>query len=319
MSEQAEQPVALIPSWPDLIAAVEAMGADEFAAHLPVSLRTAELTTHFPELAGAQVEDIVIEGPHGEVPARLYRPSGPASAALVWVHGGAFVFGDLDMPEAHWVGLVLAARGVLVLSVEYRKSLRGIHFPVPSDDVLAGWLWTVAHSEELGVAPERVHLGGSSAGGNLAAGVTKRLRDGAGPMPASLVLAYAVLHPSLPAPSDELQAALTRIQPVASFTPETVRGMSLQFAGSEDTLSDPYAFAGNGDVSGQPPVYLLNSEGDALRASAELYAEQLQAAGVDVCIEFEPGTQHGQLNEPLTEGGQRSLERIANWLLATTS
>ena len=287
----------------------------EVAAHLPLSPSTAELTSHFPELAAVQVEDVAIDGPHGAVSAGLYRvPDGPASAALVWVHGGGFVFGDLDMPEAHWVGLALAARGFPVLSVDYRKCLRGVHFPVPSDDVLAAWSWAVINSHELAVPTAAVHLGGSSAGGNLAAGVAKRLRDGAGPMPASLLLAYPVLHDSLPAPSEELQAALARLQPTISFTPEATRDMNLQFAGSEDALRDPYAFAGNGDVSGQPPVYILNSEADTLRSSGELYAEQLRAGGVDVTVQYEPGTQHGQLNEPYTEGGQLSLDRMANWL-----
>jgi acetyl esterase len=304
-----------MPAWRDLIAAVEAMSAEEYAAHLPPSPSTGELASYFPQLAAVQVESVTIDGPHGDVPARLYRPDGPAAAVLVWVHGGAFVFGDLDMPEAHWVGLGLAARGLAVLSVEYRKCLRGVHFPVPSDDVLAAWLWAVASSNELA---GQVHLGGSSAGGNLAAGVAKRLRDGAGPVPASLVLAYPVLHHGLPAPSEELQAALTRFQPSITFTPEAAQDMNLQFVGSEDLLSDPYAFAGNGDVSGQPPVYILNSEADTLRMSGELYAEQLRASGVDVTVEFEPGTQHGQLNEPFTLGGQRSLERIAGWLHETT-
>lgn len=285
------------------------------ATHLPASPRTAELASNFPELASVLVEDLAIDGPHGGVSARLYRvPNRPASAALVWVHGGGFVFGDLDMPEAHWVGLALAARGFPVLSVEYRKCLHGVHFPAPSDDVLAAWSWAVVNSHELAVPPEGIHLGGASAGGNLAAGVAKRLRDGAGPMPASLLLAYPVLHDSLPAPSEELQAALARLQPTISFTPEATRDMSLQFAGSEDVLEDPYAFPGNGDVSGQPPVYILNSEADTLRSSGEFYAEQLRAVGVDVTVEFEPGTQHGQLNEPYTEGGQLSLDRIANWL-----
>lgn len=303
-----------MPAWSDLVAAVEAMSAEEYSAHLPSAPSTAELVMHFPHLAAVLVKDVAIPGPHGVVPARLYRLPEPAVASLVWVHGGAFVFGDLDMPEAHWVALALAAHGFPVLSVDYRKCLRGVHFPVPSDDVLAAWRWAVEHCHELGVLPGQLHLGGASAGGNLAAGVAKRLRDGAGPTPASLLLAYPVLHRRLPSPSAELQAALARLQPTITFTPEAGEGINLQFAGAEDVLDDPYAFPGNGDVSGQPPVYILNSEADSLRSSGELYAEQLGTAGVDVTVEFEPGTQHGQLNEPFTEGGQRSLERLASWL-----
>jgi acetyl esterase len=302
----------VMPSWAQII---EALEADPGAMTGGASPSTADLVADFPELAVVDVRDLTLDGPHGDIPARRYRiPGAEAAAALVWVHGGGFIGGDLDMPEAHWVGLTLAARGFPVLSVEYRKCLRGVRFPVPSDDVLAAWQWAVAHADELGSSPDRLHLGGASAGANLTAGVAKRLRDGAGPLPASLVLVYPLVHGVLPALSDELQTALDRIAPMMTFTPEVVRDINLQFTGSEAALADPYAFAANGDVGGQPPVFILNSEADALRASGEAYAEQLRDAGVDVTLGLEPRAGHGHLNEPANAGGQASLERMTRWL-----
>ena len=90
--------------------------------------------------------------------------------------------------------------------------------------------------------------------------------------------------------------------------------MNLQYAGSEDALDDPYTFAPNGDVSGQPPVFILNSDVDVLRASGEAYADALRAAGVDVTVEMEPETRHGHVNEPEHPGASRSIERITTWL-----
>ena len=70
--------------------------------------------------AGIDVTEIVIEGRHGEIPARGYRGPAPAAgAALIWAHGGGFIGGDLDMPEAHWVAVELARRGIPVLSIDY--------------------------------------------------------------------------------------------------------------------------------------------------------------------------------------------------------
>ena len=69
--------------------------------------------------------------------------------------------------------------------------------------------------------------------------------------------------------------------------------LNLNYVGEEAGLADPYAFPANGDAAGQPPVYILNSESDELRASGEAYAAQLAAAGVEVRVEFEPGTRHG--------------------------
>jgi len=309
---------------------LETMGPAALASMMPPSPDVAELVAHFPELAVVERRDVPIDGPHGEVPARVYRArangarvsrAGETSGrtGFVWVHGGGFIGGDLDMAEANWVSMALAARGFAVLSVEYRKALHGVHYPVPSDDVLAAWSWATAHPAEFGAAPGDLHLGGASAGGNLVAGVTKRLRDGAGEMPMSLVLVYPALHAELPAPSDSLRAALAATsggENTATTGASILRQLCLQYAGSEEALQDPYAFPANGDLRGQPPVFILNAEADPLRASGEAYADALRAAGVDVTVELEPGTSHGHVNEPFTPGAQQSLERIATWLHA---
>ena len=198
------------------------------AAQLPTQPDTRELVDRFPELASVEVDDMTIDGPHATVPTRRYRVPGlPVKVAFVWVHGGGFISGDLSMPEAHWVGLMLASRGVPVLSIDYHKCLRGVHFPIPSDDVLAAWLWAVGHANELGTTAEHLHIGGASAGAKLAAGVTKRLRDGAGPSPASLVLAYPSLHRELPPPSAELSATLGGVP--TGFTADDLKVINLQF------------------------------------------------------------------------------------------
>lgn len=301
-------------SWDQAMASLEAMDPAEVASLIP-GTGTEKLVRDFPELGAVEFQDHRIPGPGGPIPGRSYRvPGATAGTGFVWVHGGAFIGGHLDMDEAHWVALALAARGLAVLSVDYRKCLNGVRFPAPSDDVLAAWLWAHDHAEALGTEPERLHLGGASAGANLTAGVTKRVRDGAGPLPASLILVYPLVHPELPPPSDELQAALDGAELTVDFPPGVIRDLNLNFTGGDAGLADPFAFAGNGDVSGQPPVYILNAEADRLRASGEAYAEQLRAAGVRVEVEFEPGTQHGHVNEPYSHGGQRSVDRIARWL-----
>ena len=268
---------------------------------------------------GVDMTDVTIEGRHGDIPARGYRGStSPSGAALVWVHGGGFVGGDLDMPEAHWVGVELARRGIPVLSVDYRKCLDGVHYPVPLEDVLDAWLWVTALEPGFGVTPDKLHLGGASAGAHLCAGVTKRLRDECGPLPASLVLAYPNLHAQSPPFSEELRAALAARRPDFVFTTDVMRSINLNFVGDEALLDDDYAFPANGEVSGQPPVFILNSEADSLRASGEAYGAQLVDAGVPVRVEHEPGTLHGHLNDPDSPAAQRSIERLASWVLEWT-
>jgi acetyl esterase/lipase len=74
----------------------------------------------------------------------------------------------------------------------------------------------------------------------------------------------------LPQASDDLAAVLAADPTV--FTAQSVHEIALNYVGGEVMLEDPYAFAANGDVSGQPPHLILNSETDSLRASGEAYA-----------------------------------------------
>lgn len=292
---------------------------------------TASLVERYPHLRGVITRDIAV-GEH--TPGRLYLPPSAhdaqvataepvragqtaqvPDAALIWVHGGGFLGGGLDMPESNWTALELAAQGIPVLALDYRKVLNGVHFPAPSDDVLGGWLWATEHLEA-----RTLHLGGASAGANLAAGVAKRLRDGAGPLPQSLVLVYPNLHPqrTWPDPSPELSAILATLPPDPWFPPETHADLQAQFLGATPD-SDPYAYASNGDVAGQPPVLILNAERDPLRASGEEYGRQLAASGVPVRVEFEPGATHGHLDRPHDPEGRRSLGTISGWITQKAS
>lgn len=300
-----------------LTAAISTLERDPAAgaSMSPPSITTAELIERLPELGSVAITTHLIDGPHGAIETRAYRGAGSQTGAgLVWVHGGAFLFGDLDMPEANWVGLALAARGVAVLSVEYRKAVGKNRFPVPSDDVLAAWNWANEHTELLGCSTDRLHLGGASAGGNLTAGVTKRCRDGAGPLPASLVLIYPLVHAPLPPISAEIGRAMAAKPGAMALSASDMHRINVQYAGSEQRLTDPYAFAANGELGGQPICLILNAEADYLRASGEAYGGALNAAGVPTEVLFEPGSAHGHLNEPFTPEAARSIDRIVAWI-----
>ena len=266
---------------------------------------TASLRRRFPHLAGVEATDVRVDGPGGRVvPARLYRDASAEASgrALVWVHGGAFIGGHLDMPESNWVALELAARGIPVLAVDYVKCLGDVHFPDPSDDVLAGWKHAVSHAEELfGVPAFAVFLGGASAGGNLSAGATARLRDAGAPVPVGLVLVYPVVHPNGPQASAEVD-------------PGSLHGeMAANFAGSEG-LADPHAFAALGPAAGFPPTFVLVCEHDELRPSGEAFAQQLEAAGVEVEVRLEADADHGHINEPADPTALPTVEAVTAWI-----
>jgi acetyl esterase/lipase len=265
---------------------------------------TPSLKRRFPRLANVETRDLTIAGHVRAVPARLYRDASAEASgrALVWVHGGAFIGGHLDMPESNWVALELAARGIPVLAVDYVKCLGDVHFPEPSDDVLAAWRYAREHAMEL-FGTGDVLLGGASAGGNLTAGAVARLRDAGEPMPAGVVLVYPVVHPNGPEASAELDV-------------DSLHGaLALNFAGSVEALSDPHAFAALGTADGLPPTFVLVCESDELRPSGEAFARQLEAAGVDVVLRLEQGAGHGHINEPADPTALPSVEAIAGWIV----
>ena len=280
-----------------------------------------------PEDTHSTVEDRRIEGPHGPIPLRIYRPEpgwtapapSPADddgrrAGLVWYHGGAFVAGDLDMPEADAVARGIVTRtGATVVSVFYRLCNDGAtHHPVPHDDACAAFRWTSAHAAGLGVDPARLAVGGASAGGCLAAGVALRGRDD-GAAPWQALLAYPVLHAEhWPAPSEELADRLEEMPQVLRFPADVMAALNANLLGGPVRDVPAHAFPGEtADLAGYPPTYIENCENDDLRASGEAFARRLAAAGADVECVTCAGVPHGHLNavgSPLTA---RSLDRFA--------
>ncbi|NQX17340.1 alpha/beta hydrolase [Rathayibacter sp. VKM Ac-2857] len=277
-------------------------------------------------------EDLLIPGPHGDIPVRIYHPAHQRTSnprGLVWCHGGAYAYGTLDEPESDWVARSLAEVGIAVVAVDYRLTPvpawaleigapegRGTSFyPVARTEAETVLAW--ADTELRALSPVGWALGGASAGGTIAASATKRLLDSGRALPPRLVLVYPLLHPELPPYTPELAAKLDAQteQTGIPLTRETVRLITLNYVdGDQDALDDPYAFPAGHDVTGFPPTLVIHSDTDTLRASSAAFAGELAAAGVDVVSLLERGTVHGHLSTPETIGAQRSIRRMASWL-----
>lgn len=268
-----------------------------------------------PAPPAVDVRDESAPGPHGPVPVRVYTPTGAGTGlpCLVWLHGGAFRMGDLDMPEADWTARQICERaGAVVISVDYRLCVGGVTYPVPHDDVVAALRWVRDDAASLGVDAARISLGGASAGGNLATGAALKLRDEDGWVPAALLLAYTTFHAVVPPAAPSLAPLLDEIPRILRFLPEVRRGITENYLGGPASRADGYAMPGNAVLEGLCPVLLINSEYDDLRASAEVFAGQLAVAGVDVRQVLARGMLHGFLNlhagiEPV----ERALDLMA--------
>src|SRR5271168_2871366 len=138
-----------------------------------------------------RVENLSVPGPGGDVPVRVYaKEHGGLRPALVYFHGGGFVFGNLDTHDAVCRALAKES-GAVVISVDYRLAPEH-KFPAAVEDSYAATIWVAANAERLGIDAQRIAVGGDSAGGNLATVVAMRCRDAGGPALAAQVLIYPV-------------------------------------------------------------------------------------------------------------------------------
>jgi acetyl esterase/lipase len=273
---------------------------------------------------------------------RVYPAREPNGTGLVWAHGGAFAFGDIDMPESDWVASQLAARGTTVVSVDYRlapvldgeptrrregvrksggsRGSGGHHYPAASDDILAAWAWTVDNADRLRVDRTRLAIGGTSAGGNLAAGAALRLIERRTEVrPALALLAYPTLLAVQPAPDAALRAALDAQPAADTFGPDAVRAMYENYLGGPVERAPLGAIPGLArpvDLVQFPPTLMVNGEVDELRVSGEAFARALRAAGRPIEVVTEPGTTHGHLNRPQEPAAYLTLVRFAARLAA---
>jgi acetyl esterase/lipase len=260
------------------------------------------------DATGVTVQDTVIDGPHGPIPLRLYRPDGPVTGAVLWAHGGGFRHGDLDMFEGHVVSLELARRaGAAVASVDYRLADGTIRYPVPIDDVHAAWdWWCEQHATDTPIA-----LGGASAGAALALATALRTRDTGGRAADALLLAYPFTHYPNPSLSPAMNAEMAAVP--FRFEPEGVEDMVRNYVGRISDVPDD-ALPGAARLDGLPRTRIVVSEYDDLRASAELLERQLREVGVPVESYLALGMTHGHLNHApdLAEVAQ-SLDFLAKF------
>ncbi|MBR7827015.1 alpha/beta hydrolase fold domain-containing protein [Actinospica sp. MGRD01-02] len=268
-----------------------------------------------PDTPDVGVEERTIPGPHGDIPIRVYNPLGEARRALMWLHGGGFVAGDLEMPESHLVATELAARAdALVVSVGYRLAVDGVRYPVPIDDVHAAWHWLTEGDGSAYLPSGAVALGGGSAGAALALSTAIRLRDRGERCPDALLLAYPFVHFPNPALDDETAAEMRSLPAMLRITSAGVAQMVRNYVGRITDLPHD-ALPGAARLAGLPPTAVMLSEYDDLRPSGELLAAQLEESEVAVTTYLAAGMLHGHLNRTSAlKEVDRSLDFFAGQL-----
>jgi acetyl esterase len=230
--------------------------------------------------------DMMLPGPRGDVPCRLYFPEGvDAPACLVYAHGGAFVQGSLGSWD-HYLRDLVRQAGVAVLSVDYRLAPEH-RFPAAFDDMVAMTRLAAGTGAEWGIDPRRLAVGGDSAGANLALATALALRDAGDKALSFQLLVYGVYLADCESPSWQ------RFGQGAGLSQASM-------SWAWDTYLQNPAFAVDwraapllGDLKGLPPAQLIVGSLDPLLDDSTRLAAKLKDAGVPAELTIYQGINHG--------------------------
>lgn len=224
----------------------------------------------------ADIVDRTVPGPQGEIPVRIYTPRGSGPfPILVYFHGGGWVIGNLEV--VHGLCTVLANRAhCVVVSVDYRLAPEHV-FPAAVDDCFAATRWAADSAALLGGDPERVAVGGDSAGGTLAAVVAAMARDEGGPALVYQLLIYPAtdVDPGTRSYRENGEGYFLTRELMAWFYDHYLDGE----AQKKDWRASPLRIS---STVGLPPALVITGEYDPLRDEGEAYAARLIEGGVPV-------------------------------------
>jgi len=231
-----------------------------------------------PEIA--RTSELTIAMRSGPRPGRAYYPPGAdagtgAVPGLVYYHGGGFTIGDIDTHDTVCRRLCVAASCVVV-SVDYRLAPEN-RFPAAVEDCYDAYSWVREHAQELGIASDRIAVGGDSAGGNLAAVVTSIARDEGMPTPHVQLLIYP---------------GVANVDYAGRQKPELQTGYGLDRK-TTNWFGENYLLEADHDDPHGAPLYLRSHESlspaivitaqfDLLCDEGVEYVAKLEAAGVPV-------------------------------------
>ena len=240
----------------------------------------------------AQVRDILIPGPATSLRARVYRPRDEANLPiLVFFHGGGYTIGSLHSHDA--VCRHLSVEGdCIVVAVDYR--LAPEHpFPAAPDDAYAATCWVAKHGAQLGGDPQRIAVGGDSAGGNLSAVTCLQAKTCGGPKLVFQLLIYPGTDMTRSFPSHKAYGEGYLL------TTALIDWFHDNYLGSQgrevDWMASPLHAA---DLQGLPPAHVITAGFDPLQDEGIAFGEKLEAAGVRVSFSHYPGMLHGFITQP---------------------
>jgi acetyl esterase/lipase len=212
---------------------------------------------------------------------RLFRPSKRSvrGAALVWMHGGGYVLGRAQQDD-RLCRRFSQTLGIPVVSVDYR--LAPEHpYPTALEDCHEALAFAASLAD---VHPERIAIGGASAGAGLAAALALLARDRGQFTPAFQLLSYPMLD-------DRTRAVSGVARQYRIWNEHSNRFAWTAYLGSADP--DEAVPARRADLSGLPPAWIGIGTNDLFYDEDVAYASRLNHARVPCHLDVVQGAFHG--------------------------
>lgn len=222
----------------------------------------------------------------GRFRVRALLPEGTANSVIVYIHGGGWVIGDIDLQYDNLARELVNATQSVVVLINYRKAPEH-PFPTAIEDSYIGLQWAADNAAELAGGDVPFIIAGDSAGGNISAVMTQWARDKGGPRIDYQVLVYPVTDCDLETTSyldPDCQLLLSR---------DTMIWFWDHYLPDKEARKHPDASPlRHPDLSGLPPALVYLAECDPLHDEGAAYAEKLKAAGVPVEVSTAEGQMH---------------------------
>jgi acetyl esterase len=300
-----------------LLASFQDSGRRPYEELSPLEAREQQRAGAFASQIEAQevvrLEDLTAAGPAGPIPLRLYRGRGapPASPALIFLHGGGWVLGSIATHDCLCRAIANAA-ACTVISVEYRLSPEH-RFPAAVEDALAAANWILVNADALKIDPERIGVGGDSAGANLATVVSLTSNQ----KRRSTIAAQVLIYPAL-----DMRMASASHQTFAADVLLTHRTMlwfrELYLAGAEQQLDWRASPCLSADLVVLPPTLVITAGHDPLCDEGRDFAQVLVSAGIAVQQSHYGGQMHGFMTmSKFIPEAQDAIARVGDYLRVT--
>lgn len=260
------------------------------------------------ELASINTEDRVVALIDVNLPIRIYRSKMSSSKSLIWIHGGGFVWGNIDGASDQICRIIAAKTNRTVISISYRLAPE-YPFPTPPKDCFSVCEWILDHADELKIDPEQVTIGGASAGATLATTVCLMWRD--------KNKSHVFQHQLLIMPVIDSRMNYPSYDDYGKnhlLTTESMRYFLKHYTKDWDDLKHPYCLPINiEDFSNSPPATIAVAECDPLHDEGIHYAKLLKKSGIDVNLIDLEGVYHAFLGHLLENDFAKSaLIKIIN-------